>query len=98
MSLHASPHPLAGQTVKLALAGPAADLVDGDLYRIEDWWDRVYGASWGVSGGNPAAMKYAIRSGLSGLPTDDEVVYGKVNGIGHLVHVSELVEPSAGDE
>lgn len=40
--------------------------------------------------GNPACMKYAIRSAFAGLPTDNNVVYGKVGGFGHIVHVSEL--------
>jgi len=42
--------------------------------------------------GNPAALIYAIRSGFDGLPTDDEVVYGKIGSFGHLIHESELGE------
>jgi hypothetical protein len=40
--------------------------------------------------GNPACLIYALRSGLMGLPTDDEVLYGKVGIFGHLVHISEI--------
>lgn len=42
--------------------------------------------------GNPACMNYAIRAGFSDLPTDDEVLYGKIGGFGHLVHISEIEE------
>lgn len=87
-------HPLAGRTVRLhALTekslGPY--LKEGDEYRIEDWWVNLTGKSWGACDGNPACMAYAMRNGLGGvLPADDEVVYGKVNGLGHLIHTSEL--------
>lgn len=58
---------------------------------VEDWWDHLTGRSWMDASGNPAAMVYGIRSGFAGLPTDDEVVYGKVGPFGHLVHTSELI-------
>jgi hypothetical protein len=99
MSVHADPHPLAGQTVKLAAGVVAPDLDAGDEFRVEDYWDRVSGQSWGESTNNPAALKYAIRTGLAAaiggreVPLDDEVLYGKVRGIGHLVHVSEIEAP-----
>lgn len=88
-------HPLAGTTVRLKLKAspkhpPAA--WDGAEYHIEDWWVNVYGASWKYAEGNPAALDYAMRNGFSGLPLDDEVVYGKVGSFGKLVHVSELGE------
>jgi hypothetical protein len=33
-----------------------------------------------------------MRTGFSEIPvpTDDEVLYGKINGLGHLIHISEL--------
>jgi hypothetical protein len=93
---HDTQHPRAGQTVltqKKSRAGypelPAREAV------LEDWWDRVSGKSWMYSEGNPAAMDYAARSGLSGLPIDNEVVYAKINGFGYLFHESELTRPSA---
>jgi hypothetical protein len=87
MSIHAKPFTGAGQTFALDAKG-----IEGAQILIEDYWDRVAGGSWMFAEGNPVAMAYAIRSGLvsTGLPIDDEVVYGKVNGIGHIVHVSEL--------
>ena len=92
--MHASAHPLAGKTVKLNLKKGGEELAEGgDTYRIEDWWDRVAGKSWMDANGNPVAMNYGIRSGLSGLPIDNEVVYGKIGPFGHLIHVSELGDP-----
>lgn len=90
---HKESHPLAGQTVVLN-NNVAKDITQGlvkpgKVYRIEDWVDRVYGYSWMDAGGNFAAMHYAVRS-AQGLPLDDEVVYGKIGGFGHIVHVSEL--------
>ena len=45
--------------------------------------------------GNPACLVYAMRTAFSKtkVPTDNEVVYGKTdNGLGHLLHVSEIEE------
>lgn len=58
----------------------------------EGSWKELTGTSWMHSDGNPAALMYAIRSGVSGLPTDDNVHYVHINGLGHLVHESELIE------
>lgn len=88
--MHNEPHPLAGQTVKVKTTGHF-QIGDGPHeFRIEDWWDRLLGKSWMDCDGNPAALIYGIRSELSDLPLDDEVVYGKVGRFGHLVHVSEI--------
>lgn len=93
--MHDTDHELAGKTVKIEGSSQLA----GQDYRIENWWDRVSGdgKSWMFSDDNPAALQYAMRSGMSGLPLDDEVVYGKIGGLGYIVHVSELgevVEPA----
>lgn len=80
--LHTEKSPLAGQSIPLPDTGTS--------FVVEDWWDRVTGKSWMFSDGNPAAMIYGIRSGMEGLPTDDEVLYGKVDGQGILLHVSEI--------
>lgn len=92
--MHDSPHPSAGETVILNLraAHPQGLVHDGDEFHLEDWWDRVSGDSWMFAQGNPAALIYGVRGGLGGLPIDDEVVYGKVGGLGHLIHVSELAK------
>jgi hypothetical protein len=57
---------------------------------IEDYWDKLTGKSWMNSAGNPAAIIYAMRSGLGSLPIDDNVLYVKLGGIGVLVHTSEV--------
>ena len=74
----------------------------GQPFRVEDWWDRIYGESWMWSKDNPAALKYAMRTIATGIPDDNEVVYGKdPHGLGHLVHISELKDgpapPTAAD-
>jgi hypothetical protein len=89
VSIHEEAHPLAGETVTVNLAGPRGTV---EVFVVEDYWDRIAGKSWMFSDGNPAAMKYAMRSGLAGLPTDNEVVYGKIGAFGHLIHTSEFVE------
>lgn len=85
MSIHQDPASQAGTTV-------TANIGRGDeQIRIEDWWDRVTGGSWMDANGNPAALMYAMRSGITGLPIDNEVLYGKDSqGLGHLLHVSEV--------
>lgn len=91
--MHKESHPQAGQTVRIkdGTVDPAQELVVGGAeYEIEDWWDLLTGSSWMHQNGNPAALHYAIRSAANNLPLDDEVVYGKIENLGHLVHVSEL--------
>jgi len=90
-------HPLAGKTVKLNVkVGEKPGRLDEELigkeYWVEDYWENIAGKSWMMCDGNPACLKYAMRAGFNGLPTDNEVVYGKVGSFGHLVHVSELGE------
>lgn len=76
------PHPLAGKILKVSKGEYA-----GKLFKLEDWWQNVSGKSWMYCDGNPACLQYACRSHL---PIDNEVVYGKINGFGVLLHVSEL--------
>lgn len=89
---HQKPHPFAGKTVKIkpGVEHFQVENFGGSDFKLEDWWDRVAEKSWMFCDGNPACMIYGLRSGMAGLPTDNEVVYGKVGGLGHLVHVSEL--------
>lgn len=88
---HASTHSLAGQEIKLAAGSVAETLI------VEDWNDRVFGGtSWMDMQYHPASLVYAMRSAVAGLPLDNEVVYGKAQGLGHLVHVSEFATDEAG--
>lgn len=79
--------PLAGQTVKIR---DESREIGGQEYRVEDWWQNVSGQSWTVSQ-SAAAFQYAVRS-AGQTPLDDEVLYGKIDGLGYLVHVSELAQ------
>lgn len=84
-------HRLAGKAVTLKCA-PDPDGLDGKEFLVEDYWINVAGKSWMLCDGNPACLKYAMRSAFAGLPTDNNVLYGKVGMLGHLVHESEIVE------
>lgn len=85
--MHQDSHPLAGKTVKIK-----SGVYKGRVYVIEDWWDKLTGKSWTRSIGNPAVTQYAVRSGPmnDNLPINDEVVYGKIGILGHIVHDTEL--------
>lgn len=78
-------------TTDAPLYGQIKTTVD---FLVEDYWTAVSGGtSWMAQVGNPACLNYAVRVGLAGLPVDNDVVYGKTpDGLGHLVHVSEIVE------
>ncbi|MFD7016043.1 hypothetical protein [Streptomyces sp. NPDC059928] len=92
MSAHPAPHPLAGQTAKVTLAAPLygqGSVMTMDVI-VEDWNDRVFGRSWMDMDSHMASLAYAMRSAAGSLPIDNEVVYGKVHGFGHLIHVSEI--------
>lgn len=76
---------------KSNLAGKKVTLKDGVKITIEDWWDRLTQKSWMDMNGNPACLKYAIRSASLNLPIDNEVLYGHTeDGLGNLVHISEI--------
>ena len=98
--IHNKPSELAGQTVTIVdnATHPQFEIA-GVEYRVEDWWDRVYGKGWGESEGNPAALIYAMRSAFQPTPLsfDNEVLYGKIGGLGVLVHISEIVKEQPND-
>ena len=84
--IHHFNHPLAGQTVEIK-----SGQFKGSAYTVENWWDIVSGGSWKTADGNPACIQYALRSGIKDkLPSDDEVLYGKIGNYGHLIHNSEI--------
>jgi len=94
---HSSSHPLAGRTVRLVNAQDPVQgqVVAGTEFVLEDWVDtmeRGDGRSWMDMDGNWAASHYAMRAGMTGLPLDDEVVYGKIGPFGHMVHETEIGE------
>lgn len=102
MGLPRERSPYAGMVVKTK-PNVGVDLTSGRSlgnlnFRIEDWWQNVAGKSWMQSDGNPAAMNYAFRIGtrIGEVPTDNEVLYGKIGMLGYLFHVSELCLPEVG--
>lgn len=92
--MHDQKHPLAGKKVKIKFKEPGHFQLEGleHDFVIEDWWDKLRGESWMFVNGNPAAIIYGMRCGSSHLPIDDEVVYGHIGGLGHIVHISEILE------
>ncbi len=80
--MHEEVHPRSGEIVILAT---------GEKYVLEDWWDHLTGKSWQDSN-VIAAYNYATRVYHNSLPSDNEVVYGKIGEFGYLVHVSELLD------
>lgn len=92
--IHLEKHPLAGKTVKIKKTARHFQYPDfgGSDYIVEDWWDRVAGKSWMFCDGNPACLVYAMRSAGEHLPTDNNVLYGKIGPYGSLVHISEIEE------
>ena len=80
-----------------AFSGQTVDIVRGTFagktYRVDDWWDRIAGASWtwGADEGIASCIVYGNRAIYEGTPPDDEVLYGVIDGrFEELVHVSEL--------
>ena len=81
-------HVLAGKTVVLKSKSP--EMHDQE-YKVEDYWENVSGNSWMKGWGIPACLVYGCRVVIAELPLNDEVVYGKTrDGLGHIVHVTEL--------
>ena len=93
---HKTPHNLAGKTVKIKASPAGSEFGREETeYRVEDYWDRISGqGNWkeAADRGNMASVIYAMRVKLEGLPTDDEVLYGKIGPFGHLIHISELAQ------
>ena len=65
---------------------------NGSKFHVEDYWENVAGESWMQCNGNPTCLEYAVRSSIDNLPTDDNVLYGKIGGFGKLIHVKEIKE------
>lgn len=87
MTDFSKPHPLSDKTVVLK-----SGAFKGESFWIEDWWFRVAGKSWMDCDGNPACLEYAMRSVADGDPLSNDVVYGKIGGLGKLIHIQHLPE------
>lgn len=87
-----------GETVKVKNgvgAGMQTDDMSGQDFIIEDWCENVLGCSWMDANGNPSAIEYSIRTAFQGKNNNvplfsNDVLYGKIGGLGHLFHVNEL--------
>lgn len=92
--IHLEKHPMAGKVMRIKKNVKHFQYADfgGSEFLVDDWWDRVAGKSWMFCDGNPACLIYAMRSAGENLPTDNNVLYGKVGLYGSLVHISELEE------
>lgn len=83
----------AGCTVKIK--ENAGDGLSGREFVVEDWCENVLGCSWMDANGNPTALEYAVRLVIFGKNNNvpmfsNDVLYGKVAGMGYLLHVNEL--------
>lgn len=81
--------PYKGKTVKLR-----ADIsgIGGQDFEVADWFENAARKSWreALDGGDFRAVGYSVRRGLAGLPDDDRVLIGRVDGVMQIVHVSEI--------
>ena len=90
--IHNEPHPKAGEIVTLVHAhDPQRHMVESGVpFRVEDWYDRISeGQSWRKHK-TFATHWYQQRAASTDLPLDDEVLYGHIGSLGHLVHISEI--------
>lgn len=68
-------------------------VIDGEDFIVEDYWINLSGGiSWKDSLGVPVTFAYKHRVDRGYIPIDDLAIYGKINGMGYLVHESELVD------
>lgn len=82
------PSDYAGKTVRLR--ADAAEL-GGHRAEVVDWYERLGdGVSWRDNPGDPRTENYRMRRGLGGLPDDDDVLFARVDGMGQLIHVTEI--------
>jgi hypothetical protein len=83
------PSPYAGKTVTLR-----ADIqnIGGLPAEVADWYERLHdGIGWRDRiAVDPRCESYNMRSAMAGLPDDNDVLYARVDGMGMLIHVTEI--------
>lgn len=81
--------PYAGKTVRLRVA--AVELGGYDV-QVVDWYENIGNkVKWrDAIGRDPRAEGYNLRHGLAGLPDDDDVLFGRVDGMGQIIHRTEI--------
>ena len=64
----------------------------GEKFIIEGLTQEVFGYKWYTGSiGNPSIMEATQRSIDEGLPPmSSDAFYGKIGGLGHILHESEL--------
>ena len=77
--------------IKETSTHPQVDDFGGSEIIIEGLWKEIFGQSWMYCEGNPTCLIYSMRVLQNNLPFDNNVYYCKINGIGHLVHESEII-------
>lgn len=83
-------HDLANKKVRLKSNNK--DL-NNQIFIIEDWCCNLSGALCKTcNAGNYACLNFAQRESQDKLPYDDKVIYGKIDGLGYIVHESEIGE------
>jgi hypothetical protein len=94
------PSPYAGQTVRLR--ADATELGGHDA-EIVDWYENTTGGVNWLAMAEQRDVKaegYAIRRALGGMPNDGNVLMARVDGMGQLVHLTEIegasVPPNTG--
>ena len=89
--IHQTQSALANTTVKIktSVYHPNIQNFGGSNILIIDWYDRVFDHSWNTySDGKIERVAYSLRA----TNGDDEVLYGSIGTLHHLVHVSEIEE------
>lgn len=71
---------------------PRGMMKPGDTFQVEGPASEVFGMPWDQAQHhmNWAAIHYGTRSRRNSLPDDNDVYYGKVDGMGHVLHRSEF--------
>ena len=65
----------------------------GKIFIAEGYWHELTGESWVDSRlDNPAVLEFVTRNLYKYIDTDveNDVIYGHIDGFGHLFHKSEL--------
>lgn len=89
------PSPYAGQTVKIRPGGDYSGLDAA----VVDWYERTGDCiSWHLADADPKVQGYAMRRAMADLPDDDDVLFARVDGMGQLIHRTEIVGETATTE
>lgn len=79
-------------TVNDNVNDPRGMILPGKTFYVEGEIESTFGTnlSTAIMMGNWAARHYADRARLNNLPMDSDLYYGKIDGLGHILHKSEF--------